>query len=140
MTESTTPQLTEREVEEIEARADAATPGPWLVTDGQYIDQYDHHPNGIRLLSEGDYDANYHVFSQYDVAFIAHARTDIPALCRTLRAKDEQIQLAERLATNAMTENAALREQLGEEERECNRLALRVTELEIELEKKANHE
>jgi hypothetical protein len=75
------------ELDEIEARLNSATPGPWVVTDGQHIDQYDHHPNGDRLLSEGDYDANYHLFTKDDVAFIAHAPADIRRLLEIARRK-----------------------------------------------------
>lgn len=122
MPETTTPQLTESDVEAIEARANAASSGPWLVTDGQHIDQYDHHPDGNRLLSEGDYDANYHLFSQQDVAFIAHARTDIPALIRdwrALKARNSELESsvtfwqAEALLNHFCSEHAKNTRQIG---------------------------
>ena len=78
-------KLTGEQIAEIEARARAASSGPWIVTDGQHIDQYGHHPDGNRLLSEGSYDANYHMFGPNDAEFIAHSRQDVPALCSDWR-------------------------------------------------------
>lgn len=91
------PILDDDAVGEIEERAAKASSGPWIVTDGQHIDQYAPHPDGNRLLSEGSYDANCHMFGADDVEFIAHAREDIPALCQTVRvlqAENERLRSA----------------------------------------------
>lgn len=82
---------TEEQIAEIRARADAATPGPWKwwtsnswnrlkrddlgVTQNvaePFVNQYDRHPD----LS----------INKADMNFIAHARTDIPALLSALEA------------------------------------------------------
>lgn len=57
-------------LDEIEARVEAATEGPW-----DFYDCFHHIPN-------------FHTFSQQGVAdgeFIAHARTDLPATTKALR-------------------------------------------------------
>lgn len=118
MTNHPTPViLDEAAMEEIEAREAKASSGPWLVTDGQHIDQYAPHPEGNRLLSEGSYDSNYHMFGQDDVEFIAHARTDIPALCATVRALREQLAESDAIIKSyndaEWKTNTALREQLA---------------------------
>lgn len=118
--------LTDEEIEEIKARAEAATPGPWKwwtsnswnrlkrddcgVTQNvaePFVSRSDNHP-GLSINEE-------------DMAFIAHARTDIPALLSALEAEkkraDEAEALAERLkreaaqhAQEARTANATIAE------------------------------
>ena len=70
--------------EEIKAREQAATPGPWkheYTTDGAYV--HDGDAVICRCTQLGD-----------DAAFIAHARTDTPALIAALReAQDENTKL-----------------------------------------------
>lgn len=61
---------------EIEARANAATEGPWdLIGGGEYVT-----PVGI-MVAPDDGGVN-----GADAEFIAHARTDVPALVAALRA------------------------------------------------------
>lgn len=87
-------EITDEQITEILEYCENATQGPWVVTDGQHIDQYAPHPDGNRLLSEGSYDANYHLFSTSDVTFIARARTDLPRLALALReARAEIVRL-----------------------------------------------
>lgn len=65
--------LTEQQLTDIETRANAATPGPWLQSDF----------------------ADFAEIKSPDGAFIAHAREDVPALLtevRRLRAVLEQIR------------------------------------------------
>lgn len=93
-TESTTPQteqlLTPEVLAEIEARANAATEGPW---------EWTYHPlqEGMMalgsmsvdkdvLLCTGNDSEAWGEISEHDAALLRHARTDIPALCRTLKA------------------------------------------------------
>ena len=91
------PILDDDAVAEIAARANAATPGPWVyMTDEAFGGE-------IRAagFGEGDNDKFEHVADtpKYDdrpddMDFIAHARTDVPALCatvRVLRAENEQL-------------------------------------------------
>src|SRR5688500_14177874 len=67
--------MTLESIEEIEKRAEAATPGPWWVS-----------PNPEQWVeSEHDYPPS----RLQDAEFIAHAREDIPALIESLRARDE---------------------------------------------------
>jgi hypothetical protein len=67
--------LTEEQKAEIRARADAATPGPWR-QEGPRV--YFGFEGGIGLRAAPNPISNSH--------FIAHARTDIPALLSALEA------------------------------------------------------
>lgn len=75
---------------EIKAREQAATKGPWVsVFDLKGFTIYDMSGVKGRIIaklfnSKGKY-------KQSDAAFIAHARTDIPALLSDNAAKDQQI-------------------------------------------------
>lgn len=70
---------------EIKAREQAATQGPWMVGDGS-IELFFQGQNAVvsesRVIAEratyNDLNRDKHTFA--DIAFIAHARTDIPAL------------------------------------------------------------
>jgi hypothetical protein len=95
----TTP-LTPQQLDEIEQRANAATPGPWT-TDGWEIYQGggSSAPDLMAWAGEtcraDDYDG-----SRNDADFIAHARTDVPALLaeiRRLRAEVADFKEAQRL-------------------------------------------
>ncbi|MFR9794274.1 hypothetical protein ACL07V_37570 [Streptomyces sp. MB22_4] len=87
--------MTQLDLDAIEARANAATPGPWT-TDGWEIYQGDGNsaPDLMKWVGEtcraDDYDG-----SQNDAAFIAHARTDVPAMAaeiRRLRARVTELE------------------------------------------------
>jgi len=80
---------------EIEARAEMATPGPWKshddardpeITSGVTNDYID--SPKMRLAYVWDTDRDY---GRANSAFIAHARTDIPALCAEVRRLQEVI-------------------------------------------------
>lgn len=68
------------DLDAIEARADAATPGPWVLAQVRKDEV---------MLTHGGYpDSGYGHWGYlrpYDAAFIAASRTDVPALCRALR-------------------------------------------------------
>jgi hypothetical protein len=68
-----TTQPTALDLDAIEARANAATDGPWRLSE----DYNDIH------ASDGDHLASY--WHTADGAFIAHARTDVPALLAEVR-------------------------------------------------------
>lgn len=78
--------MTEDRLREIEARANAATPGPWRVQDGCYLCG-SLHVNGITPEDcpadspdcEGD------VATDVDLAFMSAAREDMPALVAEVR-------------------------------------------------------
>jgi hypothetical protein len=78
-------------LDEIEARAAAATPGPWT-TDGWEIYQGTGAgiPDLMKWVGEtcraDDYDG-----SRNDAAFIAHARTDVPAMTAEIRRLRAQV-------------------------------------------------
>jgi hypothetical protein len=70
-------KLTQEQLEAIRQRAENATPGPWKwsgQTEGGFIPQGAYLGDTLILL--GDHYENY----KEDATFIAHARTDIPAL------------------------------------------------------------
>jgi hypothetical protein len=80
--------MTEQELQEIEQRAAAATPGPWRKGIGnssrEVCSQW---PAPCHLIVEG--------YNSDDLKFCAHAREDIPALVaevRRLRAALEEIR------------------------------------------------
>ena len=83
----------------IEARANAATPGRWVYSD---VIEGDHNvthggwdvarcsDGGYARAKEGSTDLDIHEQAAKNAEFIAHARTDVPALiarCRELEAK-----------------------------------------------------
>lgn len=85
--------LTAGECQEIEKRAEAATPGPWSTQKPAYEDGW---PQGIVIGGTvgrqtiygplgGSYPAN-------DQKFIAHSRTDVPALLASYRAAMELLR------------------------------------------------
>jgi hypothetical protein len=81
--------MTEEQLKEIEDRANAATPGPW-VQHGRYVRK-----NHVReIVIQGSFLKKDGVNSLpvIDAEFIAHARTDIPALIAEVREQKEQIK------------------------------------------------
>lgn len=84
--------MTEERLKEIEARANAATVGPWeeVGENGEFW-MYSgfEGPNECVVLA----DTGRNQFRcQEDVDFIAHSRQDIPDLCAALRAARERIK------------------------------------------------
>lgn len=75
-----------KRLDEIEARANAATEGPWEVEHhyargvGRYVVSEVHPPVECEGNGAGG------VYRSEDAEFIAHARTDVPALVSALRA------------------------------------------------------
>jgi hypothetical protein len=76
--------LTEQQLDDIETRADAATPGPWELYDGYGPHFYAYlrgsHLQGIGTLNFGDGEA-----ADADRAFVLQAREDVPALLAEVR-------------------------------------------------------
>ena len=87
--------MTEQELDAIAARAEAATPGPWVFAPSSQ-GSLEH---GCVLvggrLGNGLGDDGLHVgeeeFGVHDAAFIAAARTDVPALVAALREANAKI-------------------------------------------------
>jgi len=72
----------------IEARANAATEGPWEVSTGMADQSIIFMPDGYSFKVNGHPDSK----------FIAHARTDVPALLALVRERDAQIEAVRNLA------------------------------------------
>ena len=73
---------------EIEARANAATEGPWavVVDDGVILALVLTDEDDGLMFGDNGYDAPITTETGEDAEFIAHARTDVPALVAALRA------------------------------------------------------
>jgi hypothetical protein len=89
---------TRRLVEEAEARAEKATPGPWRSMKPPYdrIVISDATKIGIGEFAvsvSSDLDTN-------DVAFIAHTRSDVPSLCATIRELNAHVEALEQARAN----------------------------------------
>ena len=85
--------MTDEELAAIEARVQAATPGPWKSSE-QYLPLYIHGP------SYGDHRGRFSAIVPEDEAFIAHAREDVPALLaevRRLRKIEEGLVKAQKM-------------------------------------------
>jgi len=78
--------MTHTDLSAIEQRAEEATPAPW----DWLADDYDH-GSGYTGFVEAAESHVADVIAVGDATFIAHARTDIPALCSALRTAWEQI-------------------------------------------------
>lgn len=74
--------MTDERLAEIEARANAATPGPW-----RYTLYFVMSPSQGLIADIGPGSASVNS----DAAFIAHARTDVPALLAEVRRLREEI-------------------------------------------------
>ena len=132
--------LSESEVEAIEARANAATEGPWrsdnqqdsehrcqfymaLAPDGKSI--FDTLNSSIaEIHEEADEDGVYRwdEIGRRNIAFASHARTDIPALCQTIQAAWAANQQIIDVIDTVNEEVAALRGKLTEVTAERDRL------------------
>lgn len=72
--------MTSEELAAIKARAEAATPGPWKRSDEESGDYYVPGWYVEVPVSTGSQWIASSIDDQPDAAFIAHARTDVPAL------------------------------------------------------------
>jgi hypothetical protein len=106
--------MTNDDLREIEARANAATPGPWLV-ERQYsgdnwmigclvvgTDSGDGKNYDVTITTDHLHASEYgDATARIDAEFVAHARTNVPALIaevRRLREELAEYQQRERLA------------------------------------------
>jgi hypothetical protein len=97
------PKLTQEQLEAIRQRAENATPGPWEVGWGDVITKhpdcqnvsqwYGGHSNAICSLNDGEYIMNSN--EDNDAAFIANARTDIPALLDHIAELEAEVKRLE---------------------------------------------
>lgn len=82
--------MTDDELKQIEARANAATPGPWVDVGYGRIAVGDETGKSVHWW---DWDCVEHgAQDQADGTFIAHARTDIPSLIAAVRERDARIE------------------------------------------------
>jgi hypothetical protein len=83
---STDSPLTEQQLDEIDARQQAATPDPWMPRAETYPHLVIQGPEGSHPSdAEGIISTNLAVNEGADADFIAHARTDVPALLAEVR-------------------------------------------------------
>ena len=75
--------MDEAKLQEIEARANAATPGPWI-GDGEFGFVFQRGASRAHCIARLDHE-DVRDTSGADLAFIAHARTDVPALIAEVR-------------------------------------------------------
>jgi len=129
MTDQTSP-LTEQELDEIAARATAATPGPWRNHD-THLGQYGYAATVLSgegndtdlhawlpTMSQTPWDETRNVWA--DAAFVAAARTDVPALlAEVARLKGQRKyligQLAKRDAESGRADEAVRQFLAGEQ-------------------------
>lgn len=109
--------LSEQQLAEIRARAEAATPGPWCTDDWEIYTGTEYLPWSSLWIGETCRADDCHG-SRDDAAFIAAARTDVPALL----AEVERLRAALGTATDEVAERDA----------EIGRWSARVAELEAQ--------
>lgn len=115
------------DIEQIKARAEAATPGPWshfqTLSGEAYVGEANDDDAPLASMHQGidEQDRN--------AAFIAHARTDIPLLLEEvarLQAENERltfVYLADAKISGALVaDNERLRAELAERERQIEAL------------------
>ncbi len=83
------------DIKAIRARADAATPGPWRAADiGRQDELHDHVvARGCAIEIQPIVDGHL-ADEHHDCAFIAAARTDVPALCSRVEALEAALRTA----------------------------------------------
>lgn len=84
--------LSEKELQEIELRADQSQNGPWKA----YIEGRDHESGSSFIMTgfEGDRGEDIYLSgaTHADIDFIAHAKQDIPRLIKTIKELRSQLQ------------------------------------------------
>ena len=96
-----TDPMTPERLAEIEARANSATEGPWwLAHPGLIYGKYPHHEGYAQAVTKAD---------PPDAEFIAHARTDIPALLAEVRRLKSRVYSADLHTRAAESEAKELR-------------------------------
>lgn len=82
--------MTEIDLEAIEARANAATEGPWIIKKS-VMAEAEIVGNDGEAVVQADGETGVASFELKDGEFIAHARTDIPALIAEVRRLRERL-------------------------------------------------
>lgn len=80
-----------KRLEEIRARCEAATPGPWIIHVG--FDRFSTNPGCYGAYLEfGDYNVLASAMSDETKQFIAHSRSDIPWLLNLIQSLEEELE------------------------------------------------
>ena len=78
--------LTKAERDKIRQRANAAAEGPWFTGDANEA--------GLTAVEDGRSSGLFTIFAEwFEANFIAHARTDIPALLKTCDELEDQVAI-----------------------------------------------
>lgn len=97
----TSQPLTEQQLADIRARADAATPGPWC-TDAWEIYQGTEYQPGLSMwIGETCRGTTSPEQDRADATFVAHAREDVPALLAEIQRLTDRVAELERPAVEA---------------------------------------
>jgi len=84
----------------IEARANAATEGPWYVDDAEQTVRAQEYAGEIIYDRSAEHSSEWEGFKP-TAEFIAHARTDVPALLAKVREQAAQLDKVRALADRA---------------------------------------
>lgn len=88
-------EKTKQLVDDATVRSNYATVGPWHVADGALVcEERDTALGRKRTLGN--------MYKERDAKFIAHARTDVPDLCSTVREQSERAERAEQALANVL--------------------------------------
>lgn len=107
---TTTDTLTPARLAEIRARAEKATPGPWKWANHDCaggLTEWIEGPDGKCVPGIALFDCFYFEPQGSNAAFIAHARTDIPALLSAVEALQAEVATARDTAAREMREACA---------------------------------
>lgn len=103
--------MTPEELAEIETRAEAATEGPWKTFcpygNSSRTQRVVTGPRGLVVFDDGN-------STDTDARFIAHARTDIPALIAEVRRQADLLDIAETALDNVAMQTGSLGADLDE--------------------------
>ena len=126
--------MTPEGMDAIEARAAAATPGPWVLWDDRYAPEWADPGFGYyRVTSSTPPVQRFHTdmsldgtdddrANRADAAFIAAARTDVPALVAALRAAEVEVErLRESSNPSDLAENLRLAAKVARVEALCDK-------------------
>jgi type VI protein secretion system component VasK len=99
--------MTDRE-REIQARCEAATPGPWYNGDGS-VDRFFAGKNTVAstarvIVERATYNDEFDQQTYADIEFIAHARTDLPDALDEIARLRAELDAAQRRASAAVRE------------------------------------
>jgi hypothetical protein len=117
-------KLTQEQIEEIRKRAETTTPGPWEVgaeVDGMYsglntVVRTTNPPTEwtSRIVSVGQTRRHIKGDAENNVAFIANARQDIPALLAHIAELEKQVAEDEEVKFGYYNENKMLQQRIAE--------------------------